>query len=680
MSRHVGVDIGGTFTDVAAVDLDSGESHFRKLPSTPANPADGAAAGLAALSAEVPLADVSFFAHGTTAGTNALIEGKGARTALITTEGFRDLLEIARQRRPALYDLLARKPRPLVPRRWRREAAERLRSDGSAVRALDAESLERELNFLKQEGIESLAICLLHSYANSSHEREIRALAEDLLPGIYVTASSDLLPRFREYERLSTTVVNAYLGPLMSRYLIALGERTAAAGVRVPPHVIQSNGGLYPLAEASRVPAATILSGPAAGATSAASLCARLGIERAISMDMGGTSTDVCLIDGGLPAAASGREVAGYAVELPGVDVRCIGAGGGSIIAVDPGRLLQVGPRSAGAEPGPVCYGRGGAEPTLTDALLVLGRLAQAGLLGGEMPLDATSALKVVGERVAEPLGLTTEQAAGGAVEVAVANICRAVESLTVAQGHDPREFRLIAAGGAGPLIACEVAKTLAIEEVIVPDHPGSFSANGLLVSDIRRDWVRTQFMRADGTALSVLTEGLRQLEQAARDWLAENALADHPFVTLRSVSARYEGQDYELDVAVPSGKIDRRALATITAAFHSAHEQRYGYRLSGQNVEFVDLRVAAIADVPAPRRAASVGGRRVPEPTNMRTVYLKQRGAQVQCPVYERGELVAGCSVDGPAIIEQYDSTTYIPPGSTARVEADGDLRITSR
>jgi N-methylhydantoinase A len=321
MAWHVGIDIGGTFTDVAAVDLDSGDRRFRKVASTPVNPAHGAIDGLAALSAEVPLADVSFFAHGTTTGTNALIEGKGARTGLMTTEGFRDLLEIARQQRPALYDLLAGKPRPLVPRRLRREVPERLRFDGSVLRRLGVESAKTELSFLKREGIEALAICLLHSYANSVHEREIQALAEEVLPGVYVTASCDLLPRFREYERLSTTVVNAYLGPLMSSYLKDLGDRAAEAGVDVPPHVMQSSGGLCPLQEASRVPAATILSGPAAGSAAAAGLCAELGIQRAISMDMGGTSTDVCLIDGGLPASASGREVAGHAVELPGVEI-----------------------------------------------------------------------------------------------------------------------------------------------------------------------------------------------------------------------------------------------------------------------------------------------------------------------------------------------------------------------
>ncbi|UCH35372.1 MAG: hydantoinase/oxoprolinase family protein, partial [Armatimonadota bacterium] len=416
MPWRIGIDIGGTFTDLVASELESGALHLRKVPSTLDNLAAGAAGGLNRLADALSIRDVSFFGHGTTAGTNALIEGTGARTALLTTKGFRDLLEIARQRRPALYDLRARKAQPLVPRWLRREIGERMGSDGAVITALDGNEVKAELALLAGERVEALAICLLHSYANAAHERLVRNWAEQVLPDAYVTASSDLLPRFREYERLSTTVVNAYLGPLMNRYLDELSRRIAEAGVACPPHIMQSNGGLVPLDEARRKPASTVLSGPAAGAAAAADVCRQLDLDRAIAIDMGGTSTDVCLIEGGLPASAPGREVGGYAVELPGVDVHCIGAGGGSMLSVDPAGLPRLGPRSAGADPGPACYGRGGQEPTLTDAFLLLGRIAPAGLLGGAMSLDPEAARGAMASKVGEALGLGPEGAALGAV------------------------------------------------------------------------------------------------------------------------------------------------------------------------------------------------------------------------------------------------------------------------
>lgn len=679
MAWRIGIDIGGTFTDLAAADLVSGELHLRKVSSTPSNLAEGAAEGLEALRESVPLDRVAFFAHGTTAGTNALIQRTGARTGLITTTGFRDLLEIARQQRPSLYDLRARKPRPLVPRRLRREVPERMRFDGAVIQPLDVAAVERELAFLAEEGIESLAICCLHSYANPSHERAVRDLAQRLLPGVYVTASSDLLPRFREYERLMTTVVNAYLGPLMSRYLDELGGRIARAEVPAAPHIMQSSGGLIPLEEARRKPASTVLSGPAAGAAAAADLCARLGIERAIAIDMGGTSTDVCLVEGGLPASAKGREVAGCVVELPGVDVRCIGAGGGSIVSVDPAGLPRVGPQSAGADPGPVCYGRGGEEPTLTDAFLVLGRIAPGGLLGGEMSLDPRAARTAIGETIAEPLGVSPERGALGAVELAVANVRHAVEAMTVAQGRDPREFSLIAAGGAGPLIACELASELQISDVIVPRWPGNFSACGLLVSDLRRDWVKTYLIDACPEELPKLAAGFRALEEEAREWLSNGLSPDSRPLLLRHAGARYVGQDYELEVEVPSGRLRERELGQVLATFHQAHEQRYGYALPDQPVEFVDLIVTALGQVSRPGSILSagpgeVGGAR----KEVRPVFAGGRAGFESCPVYDRARLAAGEVVDGPAIIEQYDSTTYLPAGHRACVDDQGNLRLT--
>ena len=678
MAWHLGIDIGGTFTDVAALDLDTGDVHLRKAPSTPPDLAIGAAAGLRSLADALPLERIAFFAHGTTAGTNALIEGTGARTGLITTEGFRDLLEIARQQRPSLYDLHARKPEALVPRHLRREVPERLGSDGSVLRPLDVEEAKRQLSHLKDQGIQSLAICFLHSYANPTHEAAIEDLARQLLPGVYVTTSSDLLPRFREYERLSTTVINASLGPLMDRYLRELQHRTEAAGLAAAPHIMQSNGGLAPVREARRRPAATVLSGPAAAAASAAFLCRRLNIERAISMDMGGTSTDLCLIEGRLPASASGRKLSGYEIDLPGVDVHCIGAGGGSIIAADPGGLLQVGPRSAGADPGPVCYGTGGTDPTLTDALLCLGRIAPAGLLGGEMPLHPDPARAALSETVARPLGLTLQEVAAGAVEVAAANIRRAAESLTVARGRDPREFSLIAAGGAGPLLACEVAAALGITDIIIPPSPGSFSAIGLLTSGLRRDWVKTTLMPASPQSALALDRQFRALEAQAEGWLAEVLPDTIRSTTLRSVAARYRGQDFELSVSIPPGTGGESAIAAAVSGLHDAHARHYGYALREHSIDIVDIAVTALAEIPAPPTPAAAPKSATPIPAGRRALSLHPRGDAVDAPVYDRRHLTPGASIDGPAIIEQYDSTVFLPPRGRAAVEPDGTLRLT--
>ena len=678
MAWRIGIDIGGTFTDLAATELDSGELYLRKVPSTPANLAEGAVAGIESLGQAVALEVVSFLAHGTTAGTNALIEGTGARTGLITTSGFRDLLAIGRQQRPSLYDLRAGKPQSLVSRRLRREVTERIRFDGSIMKPLDVSATKRELGFLREEGIESLAICFLHSYANPSHERAVRDLAQRLLPEVYVTASCDLLPRFREYERLSTTVVNAYLGPLMNRYLDELSRGIARAGMKATPNIMQSNGGLTPIEEARRKPASTVLSGPAAGAAAAADLCTQLGVDCAIAVDMGGTSTDLCVIEGGLPASAAGREVGGYAVELPGVDVRCIGAGGGSIISVDAAGLPQVGPRSAGAHPGPACYGRGGSEPTLTDAFLALGRIAPSGLLGGEISLDLEAARGVLGEKVAKPLGVGGVRAALGAAELAVDNVRRAVEAITVAKGRDPRDHVLIAAGGAGPLVACELAAELHISEVIVPSCPGNFSAYGLLTSDLRRDWVKTHLLAASAEQLPELIEGFRALEREAERWLKDNVSHDGGWLVLRRAAARYVGQDYELEVEVPSGRLTRRQLAQVAASFHEAHERCYGYSLPRQPIEFVDLSVTAVGTVSRPRSVATAAPSQLGRGcVGSRLVFVRGREEPVRCSVYDRRRLRLGETVDGPAMIEQYDSTTYLPPGYRARVDVQGNLRV---
>jgi N-methylhydantoinase A len=564
-----------------------------------------------------------------------------------------------------------------VPRWLRREVAERLRFDGTVLRDLDTKEAKQQISELGREGIEALAICLLHSYANPQHEQAIRDLAKALLPDAYVTASCDLLPRFREYERLSTTVVNAYLGPLMNRYLDELAAITGRAGLGAALHVMQSNGGLALPKEARSRPASTVLSGPAAGAAAAADLCARIDVRRAIALDMGGTSTDLCVIEGGLPAVAGGREVGGCAVELPGVDIRCIGAGGGSILALDPGGLPQVGPRSAGADPGPVCYQRGGEEPTLTDALLALGRLDPNGLLSGTIPLSVDAANRAISDHIASALGVSVDRAALGAVELAVANVLRAARGITVAEGRDPRDYVLLAAGGAGPLIACEVAAELDVDEVVIPPWPGSFSACGLLASELRRDWTKTHLVPAAPEALAELRRGLDGLEREAQEWLAGTAAPDTRGILLRGIAARYVGQDYELDVEIHSREIDEESLDMIVAGFHAAHEGRYGYALPHQPVELVGLRVTAMQKVAAVLGKQAGPSRKLSaDRTGSRLIYLGGQEGRVEASVVDRAALDPGDCLDGPAIIQQYDSTAYLPPGFRARTDRQGNLR----
>ena len=676
MTWRVGIDIGGTFSDLAAANLESGELFLRKVSSTPAALAEGAIAGLKALSAAVPLASVSFLAHGTTAGTNALIEGCGARTGLLTTEGFRDLLEIARQQRPSLYDLRARKPRVLAPRLLRREIPERMGFDGETIRPVDLDATRRELLLLREQEVESLAICFLHSYANPAHERAAKELARDILPGVYISASSDLLPRFREWERLSTTVVNAYLGPLMDRYLGDMERRIEALAPAVAPAIMQSNGGLCTIEEARVRPAATVLSGPAAAAAAAAGLCADLGLERAISIDMGGTSTDVCLIEGGVPASAPDREVGGHAVQLPAIDVRSIGSGGGSLLMIDAGGLPQVGPRSAGADPGPACYGKDGECPTLTDAFLLLGRLPSDGLLDGEIALDSRAANRALMERFAGPLGLGAERAAAGGVELAVASIRRAVESVTVARGRDPRQFTLICAGGAGPLIACDLASALQIEDVVIPPSPGVLSAWGLLVSDARRDWVQSVFLPASPAGLPKLATALNLLEDRAQEWLRGQS-PDPENRMLRAATARYVGQDHELSVALPAGQLDWSTVLRAVEDFHAAHEDHHGYVLPDQPVEFVDLIVTAIVGTRHPSQRAVIAEGGKARRAHIQPVFTPETGWLQACPVRNRQDLGEGAPRRGPLLIRQYDSTTFVAPGYCVQVDGTGSLGI---
>lgn len=661
----VGVDTGGTFTDFVLVDGAAVRIH--KELSTPADPSRAILAGLQALGCGDHL-DV--LAHGTTVATNAVLERKGAATALLTTAGFRDVLEIGRQDRPRLYAFVQRREPPLVPRAWRREIDERLDERGTVLRPLDAIGVRHVLRSLRAEGVDSVAICFLHSYANPAHERQAAVWARRA--GFWVSASSDVVGEFREFERTSTTVLNAYVGPVMERYLRGLAQGLpAGAGLRV----MQSNGGVIGVRAAVRRPVRTLLSGPAAGVIGAAAIARAAGFRTALSFDMGGTSTDVAWIDGEPEWRTEGR-VAGFAVRMPMLDIHTVGAGGGSIAWLDEGGALRVGPRSAGADPGPACYGRGGTLPTITDANLLLGRLPPEAILGGALPLDVERAHEAFAP-LAGPWGGDTRAAAWGALRVVLAAMEGAVRVVSVERGRDPRRAVLVAFGGAGPLHACELAERLGMRRVIVPPTPGVLSALGLVAADVVRDYARTLLVPCrDASAAAVDAAFAALAARAEREMRADRVpLVERRF--RRLLECRYVGQSFEL--AVPyEGDLQR-----VAAAFHREHTRRYGYADPTAPVEIVTARLVAVG-IPArpPLVAPAPAGSERPQPYDRRAVVATVQGRPVAVStcLYRRADLGRGAQIAGPAVVVQYDATTWIPPTWVGTVDAVGNLLLERR
>jgi N-methylhydantoinase A len=671
---RVGVDSGGTFTDVCLVDEASGDVRVWKVPSTPDDPsraiAHGAVEGLARAADGSP-AGVGYFGHGTTVATNALIQHRGAPTGLITTAGFRDLLEIGRQRRPHLYDLQADKPPLLVPRALRHEVAERLRHDGRVETPLDEAAVRAAARALRRTGVEAIAVCFLYCYVDPRHEQAARRIAQEECPDAFVTCSHEVAPEFREYERLSTVVVNAYLGPVMAGYLARLGPRLAEVGIAVAPHITQSNGGVMSFEAARAQPVRTVLSGPATGVVGGLEVGRLAGFRDLITFDMGGTSTDVSLIEGARPKLAGELEVHGYPLKTPALDIQTVGAGGGSIAHIDAGGLLKVGPRSAGAAPGPVCYGLGNEEPTVTDANVVLGTLNPSHLLGGRMPIDRARAESAIG-RLADRLGLDAMTTAQGIISVVTANMAKAIRVISVQRGHDPREYTLVAFGGAGPLHAARLARELEIPRVLVPQHPGILCALGLLLSDLKTNYAQTRLMLVTEESLPRMAETFAALERRAAEWFDREGIAPGGRAVRRSVDMRYAGQNYELPVAFPDGPAGPALLKDLAAAFERAHEQLYGYTAAEEPIQAVTFRLEATgavrrAEIRAHPAAATEAGAAV---VARRDVWLAEAGGLVDCPVLDRARLGPGHRVAGPAVIEQMDATTLLLPGQRAAVD----------
>lgn len=648
---RIGVDTGGTFTDFLV--FERGKVRTHKVPSTPRNPAEAVLAGLR----EAGIKGRKSIVHGSTVATNAILERKGARAALITTHGFEDVLEIARQTRPEIYALFVVRPEPLIGRRHRYGVDERVLFDGTAERVPDASGIRAALDDIRAEGIESVAVCFLHSYAHPAHEEKVAAMAAAL--AIPVSVSHRILREYREFERASTTVVNAYVSPLMDRYLSRLERRIGRGSLQV----MQSNGGSISAGTAKRESVRTILSGPAGGVVGAFETARAAGHAHVITFDMGGTSTDVALCDGGIRTSTE-ASVAGFPVKVPMIDIHTVGAGGGSIARVDEGGALRVGPESAGADPGPACYGKGQAV-TVTDANLVLGRLLPDRFLGGEMALRPDRVEEPIRE-LARNLGISPRAAAEGVVRVANAAMERAIRVVSVEKGYDPRGFSLVSFGGAGPLHACELASALSIPRVIVPKDPGILSAFGMLLSDVVKDYSRTWLRKTRVLPAKEIEAFFEPMERQARRELRGEGIRRTAMRLERFLDMRYVGQSYE--ITVPFGR-------RFEASFHLLHRRLYGYDDPGRETEIVNARVRAVGAVRKPELSRSGPGGSDPRAASLERRRIVESGREVEAAVYRRELLRPGNRLAGPAVVTEYSSTVYLPSRWAGCVDAFANL-----
>jgi len=646
--RVLAIDVGGTFTDVVGLDA-HGQLRVEKILTTPDNQAAGAVMGARALAG--PLGGVATVVHGTTVATNAIVERKGARAALVTTWGFRDVLEFQTQERTNIWDLFYRKPDPLVARNLRFEVRERIGADGRVVRPLDPISLTAVIRALRRAKPQSVIVAFLNSYRNPAHEQAAREAIAEALPGVYVSASAEVLPRFREYDRFSTAVLNGYVAPVIRGYLQSFAHIFREAGFTGEVLLMQSNGGVLPARAATDLAIWTCLSGPAGGVLGAVALGQLLGEGNLITFDMGGTSTDVCLITGGRPEVATRSSLNGYPVALPMFNILTIGAGGGSLAWVDGGGFLQVGPHSAGARPGPACYGRGGVQPTVTDADCTLGILRSGRLLGGILSLDGDAAHRSL-RPIAQHMGIPVEETAEAVRRIADSRMAHAVRLVSIEQGYDPRRYTLMAFGGAGPLHAAAVAEEVGIRRVIIPAFPGAFSAYGLLCADFLRDYERT-VLRNDSRAVDDLRAVLGELAKRAQDDFEQWGVDGRPEVAF-ALDMRYEGQAYELPILV-----DPTRLEDAVPDFHRAHQARFGFAESASRVEVVNARVQARVRRDPPRLQADLDHDRPPEFEGM---VRHQR--PLPCRFLPRAAVPTASPLEGPLVIEELTATTWVPPG----------------
>ena len=691
---RLGVDIGGTFTDAVLLSEASGATRIAKVPSTPSDPSRGFLDAVERILTDADVAPdaVSYLVHGTTVATNSIIEGKTPRTAFITTEGFRDMLEIGRQVRPTLYDVHFEKPPPLVPRNLCFEVRERLDARGGVLQPLDEAGVHEIARTLAEQNIVSVAVCLLHGYLNPVHEQRLGELLRTGNRDLVVSLSSDVCPEFREYFRASTTIINACVRPVLARYLDGIEHRLRGRGMTAELLVMQSSGGVLTFESGAEKPAYMVESGPAAGVIVANWIAGELGYADAISFDMGGTTAKVGLILDGRPRVTKEYEVgaqanpgvgqaraSGYPIRTPVIDLVEIGAGGGSIAWVDPGGILRVGPQSAGADPGPICYGQGGWKPTITDANLVLGRLDPAYFLGGEMGLSVDAARDGIARHCAEPMQLDPVACANGIVEIANAAMTNALRVMTVQRGYDPRDLVMVAFGGAGPLHAGRLCEEMKIGLLVVPPSPGTASALGLLVTDLKHEFSRTRIMEEGEEDLDEVNRVFAAMEAEGRAALRREGLDDDGIAFERQVEMRYAGQSHELTVDFPAGRASAATLASVRERFHADHDRSYGHGYPGEPTELVNFRLSALGNIrkPGMREIPAQSGPVEGACKGIRQVYFDASGGFVATPVYDRGRLGAGHRFDGPAIVEEMDSTTLVLPGYGVEVDRYGNLLI---
>ncbi len=685
---RLGVDIGGTFTDLVA--LDQKQSFWRvKVPTTPLDPARGALEAVQVFLQDyyVDPRTVRVVIHATTLASNALLTGKLPKTGLVTTEGFRDVLEIGRQNRPELYNLQVERLPPLIPRHYRFEVAERVSHEGEVLKPLDMVQTRKLAREIRRLGMQSLAICFLHSYANPKHERTAARILREENPGLLLSVSSELLPEFREYERTSTTVVNACLQPLMSQYLARFQEGLARLRIRAPLYVMQSNSGTLLSTQAAQEPARIIESGPVAGAVASKAYGKQAGIDGIVSLDVGGTTSKAGVWAGDRFEVTDEYEVggrvhgvrrltgSGYPVRFPYVDLVETGTGGGSVAVVDAAGVLHVGPESAGASPGPACYGRGGEKPTLTDANLVLGRLSPSHFLAGRLSLDVASAEKAVEKYVADPMRMSSRNAAVGILRIAIANMADAVRAASVEKGRDPREMTLVAFGGAAPMHACEIAQGMEISNVLIPPWAGVLSSLGLLLAEPLHDFVKTVLSPVAKADPPHLAREFRVMQEKGESLLGKEGVKVIDQLFTRFLDLRYEGQSYELSIEVPDKPVTRTLIQNAAKRFHEAHEDRYGYQDRECPVEIVNLRmycrgaakpVLPKHDLPSVRAS----------PVSYRRVFMGGRWFE-SCPVYDRQEIGPGFAGTGPSVVEDYDSTLVLPSQARYVVDRAGSFRV---
>ncbi len=664
---RVSADIGGTFTDIV-IEPSDGPTLLGKVPTTPDNPARGVVAGLVSGLGE--LADVDFFVHGTTVGLNAFLERKGERVLLLTTAGHRDGYTIARGNRRSLYDLRYRKPKPLVPRRDVHAIRGRLAWDGEVIEPLQSADFDPVVAKAKAEGINAIAVCFLHAFAHPEHELAAREILQASLPGVSISLSHEVAREWREYERASSAVMNAYIAPVVQRYLRSLEAELADKGVGVPVHVMQSNGGLISAATARRNPVFTLLSGPVGGTIAGTALAKQTGRGNLLCIDMGGTSFDLSLVIDGLANTAREAELDGLPLLMASVDIRTIGTGGGSIAWLEDG-AVRVGPQSAGSVPGPACYGQGGKAATVTDANLYTGRLGEHSLLGGDMALDRAACDKAI-EQMAEQAGLTPLALAEGILAISNAAMADAMRTITVSQGVDPRLYTLVAFGGAGPMAAAFLADELDIAEVLIPRFPGTFSAWGMLQTDLRQDFTRSFFQPTDSASATTLESIYLELEGEGEAAMAEEGVGSGSLSYLRSADMRYVGQEYAINVPVSAPLL----LTTLIDDFHTAYQRRYGHSSPDAQVEFVNLRIAALGALGRyDASATSTDYSSRPAVAEERPAVFA--GRRHTTPVLQRDRLPPSFRCRGPAIIEEQSATTVVPPGWSVGVDAYNNLLL---